>query len=262
MLQRARRVCAPPLNQPTRCDELLHWLTPTCASSHAAWQRAAQGAAAASAPQRRAPPARAAAAAAAAMAIAGFYWVTFGAFALPAALLEFGHGSGLFGGAGGGKGGAAAAGGGRQGRDYVRFRNNYLAVFALMMGERGRPACSGKGGMSHARRRRASAGCHGASPASEQALSSLVAPEHTAPHAPPPPRRPQPATGSRAPTSTTCTSTTASACGTLAASSSWALPAARSLARWRARWPTSSESRARPRGGLPEQQGVWTWGLP
>lgn len=74
------------------------------------------------------------------MAIATFYWVTFAAFALPAALLEFDHGSGLFGGggaAGGGKGGGGGGGGsGARGREYVRFRNNYLLVFALMMGAR------------------------------------------------------------------------------------------------------------------------------
>jgi len=82
----------------------------------------------------------------ASMAIAGFYWIVFAAFAAPAAYLEFDHGSGLF---GGGKGAgalpaaAAAAGynGGRSGArgggaEYARFRNNYLIVFALMMGER------------------------------------------------------------------------------------------------------------------------------
>ena len=67
------------------------------------------------------------------MAIAAFYWVTFVAFAVPAALLELGHGSGLFSGSKGALGGA----GGRHGREYVKFRNNYLVVFALMMGRAG-----------------------------------------------------------------------------------------------------------------------------
>ncbi|KAI8466633.1 MAG: hypothetical protein J3K34DRAFT_387375 [Monoraphidium minutum] len=63
------------------------------------------------------------------MAIAAFYWATFAAFAVPAALLELGHGSGpCSGGGGGGK-----AGGGGGGRAYAKFRNNYLAVFSLMM---------------------------------------------------------------------------------------------------------------------------------
>jgi hypothetical protein len=73
-----------------------------------------------------------------AMAIASFYWLTFAAFAAPAAYLEFDHGSGLF---GSGKGASVRAD--RAGQDYVRFRNNYLIVFALMMG--GLPPCGGMG---------------------------------------------------------------------------------------------------------------------
>lgn len=65
------------------------------------------------------------------MAIAAFYWLTFAAFALPAVLLELDHGSGLFGSIKGASGRV-----GRGSPEYVRFRNNYLMVFALMMGER------------------------------------------------------------------------------------------------------------------------------
>ena len=75
------------------------------------------------------------------MAIDPFYWVAFAAFALPAAWLEFDHGSGLF---GGGKGASSSRVGGPGGRgaEYARFRNNYLAVFALMMGvSQGRNDC-------------------------------------------------------------------------------------------------------------------------
>lgn len=68
------------------------------------------------------------------MAIAGFYWAVFALFAAPAALLELQHGSGLFGGGGAAKGRAAAAAAARGGAEYVRFRDNYLLVFALMMG--------------------------------------------------------------------------------------------------------------------------------
>ncbi|GBF98595.1 molybdate-anion transporter-like [Raphidocelis subcapitata] len=64
------------------------------------------------------------------MAIAAFYWIAFAAFAVPAAVLELDNGSGLFG--VGGKGAAARAAHGG-GPEYARFRNNYLAVFALAM---------------------------------------------------------------------------------------------------------------------------------
>lgn len=86
------------------------------------------------------------------MAIDPFYWLAFAAFALPAAWLEYDHGSGLF---GGGKGAAdaavaAAAGGGSV--EYARFRNNYLAVFALMMGELPRLRGSQHSALRHAPR--------------------------------------------------------------------------------------------------------------
>ena len=58
-----------------------------------------------------------------------FYVVLFAALAALAALLETGRGR---------------AGGGALTRDFVAFRNNYVLVYALMMGECCR--CGGGGG--------------------------------------------------------------------------------------------------------------------
>jgi hypothetical protein len=150
------------------------------------------------------------------MAIAGFYWVVFAAFAIPAALLEFDHGSGLF---GSGKGGAAGAraGGRGGGPEYVRFKNNYLIVFALMMGEGALSRRLGSSSWQLAvtaccmiqQQEKAVARPRFCTPCPRRLLNSTHRHHHHR-------RRPstQPATGCRAPTSTTSTSITASACAT------------------------------------------------
>jgi hypothetical protein len=198
-----------------------------------------------------------------AMAIASFYWVAFAAFAAPAAWLEFDHGSGLF---GGGKG--AAARGERAGPEYARFRNNYLIVFALMMGGSvlrqwpphggARVRTWGRGGAHGGRIAQASAPPPAASPAPSAHPHPDLRPIsiQTRPR--------QPATGCRAPTSTTSTSTTASASATSGGYLSWASPAAPCLGPSPARWRTSSERAPGGRGsggggGLLLRQQLVSW---
>ena len=147
-----------------------------------------------------------------------FYAALFGVAAVLAAVLEYGN-----------RAGRNAPG--NTTREFTMFRNNYLLVYSLMMGE---PA----------------------------AISMPVAPAPHQIHPPPlpanrargfpPPALPQPETGCRAPTSTPCTSTTASSGATSASSSSPALAPLWCLAPLWAAWRTSSACRctAAPPGCL------------